>query len=194
VAAVSLAGCHREEGYETVMKGRYGLECFRLARMRPGSPRGPESEADWRTGQFSVALAVGDIDNAGRDVCEVLHVDGSGKCEYRYADRSIPGRFVRKRALFQVSDEEVRSLRRVISEMRFFQLAEEYNADIADGPRVFVNCKVGKWTKTVNCFSYFPDEIVQIHDYLKRDILERHAKELHDEETGREDSGRHDYF
>jgi hypothetical protein len=192
-AIILVVGCGQSRN-EPSIKGDYRLWSFKLKRTTPGAPAGPQSEADWYHGHFEFAFAEGDRDMDRHDICEVLHLDTNGKCEYRYPDEPIPGRFVRKRTFFQLSENEVRSLSKVVSEARFFQLADEYDANVPDGPRVFIKCKIGRWTKTVICLAHFPDQIVRIHDYVKRNIIERHAQDLHGEETGRKDSGRADFF
>jgi hypothetical protein len=189
-----LAGCMRKND-EPVKKGRYGLDCFELVRMTPESQvcQFPDGAPEPR--RFDFYILLDNYDNRGRDICEIVHVDDAGKCDYRYPGRSCSGGFARKRAFYQMSKDEVHNLQMVILNAGYFGLARGYDADVNDVPGILVKCTLDRCTKSVSCLAYFPDEIVLIHDYVRQNIIERHAEEFREEKTDyTEEAGRNDLF
>jgi hypothetical protein len=172
------AGCSNDTKFTA--KGRYGLQSFPLVRTVPDPAAGTYGEVLQSDDEpFDFAFAAGGFEG-GLDFYHLLQIDSTGKCEYRFPEEMSPAVFARKRALFQLEQDELRKLRQVLLENRFLELAEAYHTNFADGMHLWIKCDFGGKSKMVECHNHFPDETVNIHDYVRGELLARHNKEILD--------------
>jgi hypothetical protein len=177
LAVLLLAGgCRRsdteEMDYPWVEKGHYGLCSHPLVRTTPDASAGALRNDDLLDPNvpFAFALAVGGF---GEYTVLYLHEDGACDCRF---PATGPGdaRGWEKRTLIKLSTKEMMEVRCALSKSNFLALSGGYDAGLADGTDLYLECRLGERSKIVQCYNHFPDPVVEVSDLVIGRFLEPH--------------------
>jgi hypothetical protein len=163
---VATIGCER--GVRD--KGTHNLPSHDLTESVPDrsgvAEKGPPKPGE----DFAFVFAVGGNETG---YC-VLRIDSDGQCTYEFPDVKEQTLY-QKRLAFEVTGTEMKALCDVLAETRFAELDVSYAANVVDGTQLFIKCEWEDASKLVYCDNHFPDEAVNIHDYIFDQIIAVHV-------------------
>lgn len=117
--------------------------------------------------EFLVEYAFG----SGTDGFDILKVHADGSAEFQYWDSSGE-RTVQKTTQFQVSSNQLEKICAKLNQSKFMALDNEYHADPPQGTQIAITVVSGHVEKEVFCMNHFPVAVVQVADYLEKEIIE----------------------
>ncbi len=101
-----------------------------------------------------------------------LRVNEAGKSVYVFGEGKI------RRAEFTLSAAQLDSLQKELTALDVFTLSAGYLANVYDGTQWFVKVQAGGQRKAIWCDNHFPARVVQISDFVAKNILPAFKKEI----------------
>jgi hypothetical protein len=146
----------------------------------PSACEVPKAELLDLQAPFAFAYAVGGTGNY-----DVLYLREDGTCDYRFMAKDSAGVLSPRQALFKLSNEDMLEVRKAVSENHIFDLSLEYDALVADGDNIFIECRLRGRHKSVRCYNHFPDAVVAVNDFVIGRLLAPHRAHARDASADR---------
>lgn len=178
VALVMLmGGCSGRDGTPSdfIEKGRHHLASYPLRKSSSReSESTPLAEDAFRRDAFTLAFKTSY--HPGNEMW-VVYLDSDGACAYYFACKTPTGELPMQ-VHFSLSSDEVRDVRNLLDSLRIDQLADIFDANLADGTRIEFRLQTGARSKRIACYNHFPDAVVALHDFIVDKIVVPHTVEL----------------